>query len=70
MVGLMGGIKGAAEYEALLRDTYPRYRGTPMRGSRTMGPQTVAHLVIMLFIVIGNIAYFMTRNQQTVVERT
>jgi hypothetical protein len=70
MVGLMGGIKGAAEYEAILAETYPRYRTTPARGSEMMGPQTVAHLVIMLFILIGNIAYFMTRNQKTVVERT
>lgn len=69
MVGLMGGIKGAAEYEAILAKTYARYRSTPMRGSEMMGPQTVAHLVIMLFIVIGNIAYFMTRHDKLKVER-
>jgi hypothetical protein len=70
MVGLMGGIKGAAEYESILAKTYPRYRTTPMRGSEMMGPQTVAHLVIMLFIVIGNIAYFMTRHDKIPVERS
>jgi len=69
MVGLMGGIKGAAEYESILAKTYPRYRHTPMRGSEMMGPQTVAHLVIMLFIVIGNIAYFMTRHDKVQPER-
>ena len=26
-----------------------------------MGPQTLAHLVIMFFIVVGNVAYFATR---------
>jgi hypothetical protein len=70
MVGLMGGIKGAAEYESILAKTYARYRTTPMRGSEMMGPQTVAHLVIMLFIVIGNIAYFMTRHDKIPVERS
>lgn len=66
MVGLMGGIKGAAEYEALLYEHYPKFRDTetfPMRGHEMMGPQTVAHIVIMLFIVIGNIAYFVTRGR-------
>jgi len=66
MVGLMGGIKGAAEYEALLSEHFEKFRDTekfPQRGHEMMGPQTVAHIVIMLFIVIGNMAYFMTRRQ-------
>jgi hypothetical protein len=29
-----------------------------------MGPQTVAHIVIMLFIVIGNLAYFAMRGRR------
>jgi hypothetical protein len=62
-IGLMGGIKGAAEYEALLTDAYPQYDHLPKRGMEMMGPQTVAHLVIMFFIVIGNMAYFATRNK-------
>jgi len=63
LIGLMGGIKGAAEYEALLTDAYPQYDHLPKRGMQMMGPQTVAHLVIMFFIVIGNIAFFVTRNK-------
>jgi hypothetical protein len=61
LVGLMGGIKGAAEYEALLTTTYPRFDALPKRGMLVMGPQTVAHLVIMFFIVMGNLAYFLSR---------
>jgi len=61
LVGLMGGIKGAAEYEALLTTAYPRFASLPRRGTQAMGPQTVAHLVIMFFIVMGNLAYFLTR---------
>jgi hypothetical protein len=28
-----------------------------------MGPQTMAHIVIIAFIIIGNIAYFMARRR-------
>jgi hypothetical protein len=66
MVGLMGGIKGAAEYEAILAKNYPKFRDTekfPMLGHEMMGPQTVAHIVIMLFIVIGNASYFVLRRR-------
>lgn len=65
MVGLMGGIKGAAEYEAALAKAYPVLAKKRMRGIEMMGPQTVAHIVIMFFIVVGNIAYFMTRGSET-----
>jgi hypothetical protein len=63
LVGLMGGIKGAAEYEALLVKRYPEFDPLPQPGMLAMGPQTVAHLVIMLFIVIGNVAFFMRRGR-------
>lgn len=61
LVGLMGGIKGAAEYEALLVHSYPQFDHLPKRGMIAMAPQTVAHIVIMFFIVVGNLAYFMSR---------
>ncbi len=63
LVGLMGGIKGAAEYESILTQQYSNLANMPIPGSEMMGPQTVAHIVIMLFIVIGNLSYFMTRNK-------
>jgi len=65
MVGLMGGIKGAAEYEAALAKAYPSLKNKRMRGIEMMGPQTVAHIVIMFFILVGNIAYFMTRGRES-----
>jgi hypothetical protein len=64
LVGLMGGIKGAAEYEAALAATHPQLKPIRMRGIEMMGPQTVAHVVIMVFIIIGNVAYFMTRGKE------
>ena len=50
--GLMGGLKGAAEYEMLL--------GRQKEGSavKRMDPQAVTHVIIIAFIILGNIAYF------------
>lgn len=54
LLGLMGGMKGAAEYEAALLRGHPGYEQPDMRGTDNMGPQAVAHSVIILFIVLGN----------------
>ncbi|MFC1525003.1 hypothetical protein ACFL5I_01300 [Planctomycetota bacterium] len=51
LVGLINGLKGAAEYENLM--------GKPGEATRGMTPQSAVHLVIIFFIVIGNIGYFM-----------
>ncbi|MGB2697598.1 MAG: hypothetical protein WBD28_07045, partial [Candidatus Zixiibacteriota bacterium] len=51
--GLLGGMKGAAEYEKLV--------GKIGLGRRGMDSQSVSHIVVFLFILIGNIAYFATR---------
>jgi hypothetical protein len=57
LLGLMGGLQGAAEYEAALVHKYPQYASVSTTAITRMGPQTVAHLVIIAFILIGNIAY-------------
>jgi len=51
--GLIGGLKGAAEYETLVN--HPDY------ATRAMDVQSIAHSVIVLFIIAGNIAYFASR---------
>ena len=62
LFGLMGAIKGAAEYEAALRIGYPKFDKNRLnKGVETMGPQMIAHLAILLLIVIGNITFFATR---------
>jgi hypothetical protein len=55
--GLMGGLKGAAEYEEL---TGRRDKGNAVK---RMDPQAVTHIVIIAFIILGNIAYFGTRKR-------
>ncbi len=58
VIGILGGVKGAAEYESELIQAYERFEDMETPGLRMMGPQTLAHIVIMAFIVIGNVAFF------------
>jgi len=63
MVGLMGGLQGAAEYEAALIDRYPQLSQRSRIASTSMGPQVTAHLVIIAFIIVGNITYLFERRR-------
>lgn len=56
LVGMIGGLPGAAEYESLVE-----YKG---EGRAGMSPQSIAHLVIMIFIILGNLA-FIAENRKT-----
>ncbi len=56
MNGMMGGLAGAAEYETLVQTS-----GTATKGMR---PQSVVHLIIILFIVLGNVMYFLYGRQK------
>lgn len=65
LVGMLGGIKGAAEYESLIMKNYPRFADPAMHmGIIRWGPQTIAHLVIVAFIIIGNIIFFASRGKK------
>ncbi len=48
-IGMLGGLKGAAEYETLLDEKRMATMG--------MEAQNWAHIIIILFIIIGNIGY-------------
>ena len=57
--GLMVGMKGAAEYEEQIeRELRIKAR---RKASESLPSLTYAHLVIMIFIVIGNAGYFISR---------
>ena len=60
--GLMVGMKGAAEYEELVEANY-EVKGRRI-ASEAMLSLTYAHLAIMLFIVIGNIGFFLHRRKK------
>ncbi len=53
--GMLGGMKGGAEFERLV--------GYKARATMFMTSQTVAHIFVMLFIVVGNIAFFITKGK-------
>jgi hypothetical protein len=53
ILGFLGGLKGAAEYEKLI--------DMPGMGMRGMDAQSIAHALMLFFIVIGNIGYFLMR---------
>jgi hypothetical protein len=53
LVGLLGGLKGAAEYETLV--------GAPGDATKGMDAQSIVHALIVLFIILGNVTYFATR---------
>lgn len=56
LIGLIGGLKGAAEYESLV--------GHPWIGLAGMPAQSAGHLLIILFIILGNIGFFLSRRKK------
>ncbi len=54
--GFLGGLKGAAEYEKLV--------GEPGLGTSGMDAQSIAHLVIIIFIILSNIFLIIERREQ------
>jgi hypothetical protein len=51
--GLVSGLKGAAEYEILLKK--------PGMGARGMDAQSMAHLLIILLVILGNVGYWLQK---------
>jgi len=55
ITGLINGLAGAAEYESLVH--------APGRGIRGMDAQSMAHLAIILFILLGNFILFVEKQR-------
>lgn len=55
IVGLIGGLKGAAEYETLIKQ--------PADATAAMGSQSFVHILVVLMIIVSNIAYFMDKKR-------
>jgi hypothetical protein len=56
IVGMLGGLKGAAEYEKML--------GRPAAATRGMVAQMVVHVIIVVLILLGNLAFFVSRSRK------
>ncbi|MBC8257086.1 MAG: hypothetical protein H8E85_07230 [Candidatus Marinimicrobia bacterium] len=64
--GILAGMPGAAEYEELVKTELER-RGLPVnlgKASGMMSAQSMAHVVIVILIIFGNITYYLTRNNK------
>ena len=63
--GLLGAIKGAAEYEKLVIDKYggPNPEPKYLEAKRRMGPQMVAHILIIILIILANYVYFVEKRE-------
>ena len=61
LTGLLAGMKGGAEYEILV--SRAGYSKALMPAVAAMDSQSLAHIVILVLVVIGNIAYFVTRKR-------
>jgi hypothetical protein len=56
ITGIVGGLKGGSEYEKLL--------GIRAKASQGMDSQAVIHMFLIIIMVLGNIAYLMTRKKK------
>jgi hypothetical protein len=65
LAGVLGAIKGAAEYEAALDEAYQSIDDNPkaQEAKRRMGPQLVAHSLMIVLILLGNWIFFMSRKR-------
>ena len=63
--GILAGMPGAAEYESLVEEELQKMEINikPGEASGMMAAQSIAHVVIVLFIILGNITYYITRKQ-------
>ncbi len=78
MKGIVAGMPGAAEYETMVirkieenigvvtdeaRSLLPNFKER-RNATKFMDAQSIAHLMIVLFIILGNISYFVKRRKQ------
>jgi hypothetical protein len=71
LAGLLAAIKGAASYEQLVIEAYPRLgeeefvkaRYSTTSALQYMGPQLVAHLLMVVLVIVGNIIFFADRKR-------
>ncbi len=62
IIGMMVGTRGAAEYENLLNEKYGKaFKSEGMRGQKLVVPLAFGHLVIIFFILAGNVGMIARR---------
>lgn len=56
VIGYLNGLRGAAEYEQLVKRP-----GTALAG---MDAQSAAHLLVIIFIIVGNVGYIVRKTRR------
>jgi len=62
--GMLGGLKGAAEYENLVERHGYSKPGTRKAASIGMDAQSFVHLLIIVLVIFGNVAFFTVRRKK------
>ena len=74
--GILAGMPGAAEYESMVKDELQKLQDKndsrinssviipTGKATGRMSAQSIAHLMMVLFIVLGNISYFIDRQMR------
>ena len=60
-IGVIGGMKGASEYEELVERAYPDLAGLSRTATIGMDVQSSVHVVIIFFILFGNVMFIITK---------
>ena len=73
--GILAGMPGAAEYEQMVFNYLNDNKNnllinsdvdiTPGKATSRMSAQSIAHLLMVLFIVLGNISYYILRKRSS-----
>jgi uncharacterized membrane protein len=56
LAGLLAGLRSAAEYELLMK--------SPGSAAAAMDAQSTGHVLLILFIIMGNLSYFVMKNKK------
>jgi hypothetical protein len=59
IIGILNGLAGAGEFDFLVNEDYPEY---PQEQGPGLDAQSVAHVLIILFVVIGNIGWVIRKS--------
>jgi len=62
--GMLGGLKGASEYENLVEQYRYSKPGIRKAASIGMDAQSFVHLLIIVLVIIGNVAFFTIRRRK------
>lgn len=63
LIGMLAGLKAAAEYERLVKDKYYPDQDIFLRATQAMPALSAALIVIILFVILGNVSFFTTRRK-------